>query len=95
VSWGDFEVVEVAPAQWKLETGIRVPVKATRAQRKTASRERAQLLLPNYADLFARVRDDGRAEASLLALWGVGRPCGLTVELCGASRRRASERTKS
>jgi crossover junction endodeoxyribonuclease RuvC len=72
---GDFEVVEVAPAQWKLETGIRVPVKATRAQRKTASRERAMLLLPNHADLFARVKDDGRAEASLLALWGCGRPC--------------------
>jgi hypothetical protein len=52
-----------------------VPVKATRAQRKTASRERAQLLLPNYADLFARVKDDGRAEAALLALWGCGRPC--------------------
>lgn len=39
---------------------------------KDAARLRAQQLFPTYADLFARKKDDGRAEASLLAWFGRG-----------------------
>jgi len=37
---------------------------------KDASRARACELFPQYASLFARVKDDGVAEAALLAKWG-------------------------
>lgn len=78
---GDIDVVEVVPAQWKLEMGLKFPVNATRAQRKTASRERATLLLPNYASMFVRAKDDGRAEAALLALRGCGASSGRAYEI--------------
>ena len=53
----------VTPAKWK------------KAQRVTAdknsSRQRARELWPADAGRFARVKDDGRAEAALIALHGV------------------------
>lgn len=50
----------VTPASWK---------KALRLSKdKTASRQRACELWPDRSDLFARVKDDGRAEAALIAL---------------------------
>ena len=36
---------------------------------KDGSRQRAQELFPDYAHLFARKKDDGRAEAALLACY--------------------------
>jgi crossover junction endodeoxyribonuclease RuvC len=36
---------------------------------KGAARQMAQRIWPTAADQFARVRDDGRAEAALLARW--------------------------
>lgn len=39
---------------------------------KNAARLRAQQLFPAYADLFVRKKDDGRAEASLIAHYGRG-----------------------
>ena len=36
---------------------------------KGAHRQAAQRLFPGSADLFARVRDDGRADAALIAYW--------------------------
>lgn len=36
---------------------------------KGASRAAATRLFPAYANLFERVKDDGRAEAALIALW--------------------------
>ena len=37
---------------------------------KDASREKFRTLWPKHADLVARVKDDGRAEAALLAEYG-------------------------
>lgn len=55
-------VTTVTPAVW---------TKAMRvAAGKDGSRQRAMELWPDKAALFKRVRDDGRAEASLIAAWG-------------------------
>lgn len=51
----------VRPAVWKRRAGI--------GPDKGAARRIAQERLPRRAELFSRVRDDGRAEAALLALW--------------------------
>lgn len=53
----------VSPARWKKALGL--------TKDKGASRRRAIELWPNHADKFARVKDDGRAEAALIALWYV------------------------
>ena len=37
---------------------------------KDGARARASELLPSYSHLWQRVKDDGRAEAALIALWG-------------------------
>lgn len=54
-------IVYVAPARWKRMLGLSAD--------KGASRRRAIELWPAKAQLFARVKDDGRAEAALIALW--------------------------
>lgn len=55
-------VRHVTPAVWK---------KAARLGKdKTAARQLACELWPDQSDLFARVKDDGRAEAALIALHG-------------------------
>lgn len=51
----------VAPHVWK--RGMCCP------KAKDGARARAKQLLPQHAHLFARVKDDGRAEAALLALY--------------------------
>ncbi len=56
------ELVKVRPQVWK--GGLKVPAN------KKESRERAAALFPKMADAFARVKDDGRAEASMIALYG-------------------------
>lgn len=55
-------VVMVTPQAWKRSAGI--------ASAKGAAREAAMRLWPGQAGLFARVKDDGRAEAALLARHG-------------------------
>lgn len=56
-------VTFVAPATWVKAIG--------RGQGKDASRARAMELFPeNQAD-FKRVKDDGRADAALIAYWGM------------------------
>ncbi len=54
----------VAPRTWKSSIGL--PVGAEKGE----SRALAARLFPASADYFARVKDDGRAEAALLAEWG-------------------------
>ena len=56
-------VTYVAPATWTKAIG--------KAQGKDASRHRAMELFPEHQQLFKRVMDDGRAEASLIAVWGI------------------------
>lgn len=52
----------VTPAKWKKHLGL--------TKDKAASRRRATELWPLHAATFARVKDDGRAEAALIALYG-------------------------
>ncbi len=51
----------VSPARWKKDMHLSAD--------KGESRRRAIELWPNSAELFARVKDDGRAEAALIAVW--------------------------
>jgi crossover junction endodeoxyribonuclease RuvC len=51
----------VTPAAWTKAVG--------RAAGKDASRMRAMELFPTRADLFKRAKDDGRADACLIAHW--------------------------
>jgi crossover junction endodeoxyribonuclease RuvC len=55
-------VTLVTPAKWK--AALRLPAD------KSAARLRAAQLWPGLAGTFARVKDDGRAEAALLGLYG-------------------------
>jgi len=52
----------VAPNVWKRHYHL--------TSDKDASRRKASQLFPAHAHLWARSKDDGRAEAVLLALWG-------------------------
>jgi crossover junction endodeoxyribonuclease RuvC len=52
----------VTPASWKTAMRARGD--------KDASRQRASALLPRHSGLWARKKDDGRAEAALIALYG-------------------------
>jgi crossover junction endodeoxyribonuclease RuvC len=55
----------VKPQEWKKAWGL---IKTD----KTASRELAAKLFPHAADQFKRVKDDGRAEAALIAAYHLG-----------------------
>jgi crossover junction endodeoxyribonuclease RuvC len=55
-------VTFVAPATWVKGVG--------RGPGKDASRSRAMELFPEYQHMFRRVKDDGRADAALIAHWG-------------------------
>ena len=52
----------ISPTKWKKSFGL--------TRDKDASRAAATRLFPAYADLFERKKDDGRAEATLIALYG-------------------------
>lgn len=53
------------PSVWKKSMGLV-------GKGKGASRQLATDLHPSWAAMFRRVKDDGRAEAVLLAMWGQG-----------------------
>ena len=55
----------VTPQSWKRAAGL--------TSDKSAVRLRAAQLWPDMARHFARVKDDGRAEAALIARFGVGK----------------------
>jgi crossover junction endodeoxyribonuclease RuvC len=61
-------IVYVSPAKWKREMRV--------TAEKGTSRRRAIDAWPAKSSLFARVKDDGRAEAALIALWHVLRTGG-------------------
>ena len=56
-----FPSTYVTPAAWTKAVG--------RAAGKDASRMRAMELFPTRAELFKRAKDDGRADAALIAYW--------------------------
>lgn len=57
----------VPPGQWKPAMGLRKALGETQDQNKTRARELAMKLWPELAEEFKRVKDDGRAEACLIA----------------------------
>ncbi len=58
-------MVEVRPAEWKAALNL--------SSSKAASRELASQLFPDDADQWKRAKDDGRAEAALLAWYAQGK----------------------
>ena len=58
---GEMPLQEVRPGVWKGNLGVRAS--------KDDSRRSATLTFPRWAGSFLRVKDDGRAEAALIALW--------------------------
>ena len=56
-------VTFVSPAKWKADMALA-------GKDKGASRQLATDTWPTWADAFKRVKDDGRAEAALMAKWG-------------------------
>jgi crossover junction endodeoxyribonuclease RuvC len=62
---GQFITTErVAPVSWRRAMGIQA------GAGKDISRATATKLFPRYAEQFARVKDEGKAEAALIALYG-------------------------
>jgi len=59
-------VTFIAPASWKRSVGLSFAS-------KDAARSEAIRRWPGHADLFARVKDDGRAEAALIAIAGLSK----------------------
>ena len=56
----------IAPAQWKSAYGLRRATDEAQASTKTRARGIASRLWPESAELFTRVKDADRAEASLI-----------------------------
>ncbi len=54
----------VTPQVWMRDQGV------VKSKGKGASRARAAALFPKYAQLFSRVKDDGHADAALIARYG-------------------------
>ena len=69
----DIQTHTVTPAQWRFGVGLMRTENADKRDRKAASRARAIELFPDYAHLFARAKDDGRADAALMAWWYVNK----------------------
>ena len=63
------EIRTVAPQTWKSLFGIKRQ-NDTKRQTKNEAREIAAKLFPDQAKLFARAKDDGPAEATLIAFYG-------------------------
>jgi crossover junction endodeoxyribonuclease RuvC len=55
----------VSPATWKKALKLNAG--------KDGARAKAAQLWPSHASEFKRVKDDGRAEAALIAYWGINR----------------------
>lgn len=55
----------VTPQRWQKDLNVRGG--------KDGNRQRAAELFPAYAHLFERKKDDGRADAALMAYWGASR----------------------
>ena len=57
----------VSPAKWKREMGVTAS--------KDGSRAKASMMFPRYSDMWRRAKDDGRAEALLIALYASRQSC--------------------
>ncbi|CAH2606439.1 conserved protein of unknown function (plasmid) [Rhodovastum atsumiense] len=61
----------VQPQAWRKAMGVSLPPGSKPAQRKEASRQRALQLWPGQSGIFSRKLDADRAEAALIARWGL------------------------
>lgn len=61
----------VAPISWKGAYGLKREPDEKKREAKRKSLIAAQQLFPSSADRFARAKDDGVAEAALIALYGL------------------------
>lgn len=71
----NIDFVLVAPTAWKPALGLSLRQSETPAENKTRSRILAAKTFPHLAEAFSRVKDDGRAEALLIATyqaWKIG-----------------------
>lgn len=68
--FAESDLVLVTPQIWKAALGLTAKPGTDARTRKNASRALAQKIFPDYAHLFARAKDDGRAEAALIAYYG-------------------------
>lgn len=66
----DVPVRHLPASTWKKAVGLTKRKGETKAQTKTRSRQLAMETWPHCAHLFTRVKDDGRAEAALIARYG-------------------------
>ena len=66
-------ILKVAPSQWKPAMGLRCGRDEKPADTKDRARALAQQMFPDVAKSFARKKDDGRAEAALIAAYGAAR----------------------
>jgi hypothetical protein len=60
----------VTPQKWKAHFSLKRPIDAKNSAFKTMSRGKASSLLPQFAHLWALAKHDGRAEATLIAIYG-------------------------
>lgn len=67
VAAASHQIEWVTPQVWKKHFGL--------SAAKGAARGRASDMFPTYAELFRRVKDDGRAEATLIAVYGMQKSC--------------------
>lgn len=77
VAAGRWPLTRVRPLVWKRGVGVSAD--------KTRSRKRAIDLWPGHADVFRRVKDDGRAEAALIGRWAWERGMERLIEKVRAS----------
>jgi crossover junction endodeoxyribonuclease RuvC len=68
----DIPTETVAPQVWKRAMHVPMGGGMSEAVRKDASRRRASQLLPGFRAQWALKKDHGRAEATLLAVYGAG-----------------------
>lgn len=61
----------VTPQVWKSAYNIKRDEEETKADKKTEARQIATKLYPHHRDTFKHVKDDGVAEAVLIALFGL------------------------
>lgn len=64
-------LVAIAPASWKAAFNLHRAEDTTKSEMKSQARALAARLFPEHAARFARVKDDGVAEAALIALYGL------------------------
>lgn len=65
----DIPMVLMAPSEWKVKMGLQRDPLESQDSTKDRARALAAKLFPNLADQFKRKKDDGRAEALLIAFY--------------------------